>query len=91
MSSSPAESERSASSDEATSSSGHLTSLSPMSPTKTPLRGAFAFKGLDHNQDSFYGSTDCLGDPSKQRIPHNRVDDLQVLEDNFRIGKKLGQ
>jgi hypothetical protein len=83
------DSERS-SSPEATSS-GHLTPSSPMSPTKTPLRGAFAFKGLDHNEETFYGSTENLGETGKQRIPHHRVDDLQLLEDNFKIGKKLGQ
>lgn len=50
----------------------------------------FAGRALGEIDSSFTGSTDLSGE-TKTRVEHHRVDDLNLLEETYKIGKKLGQ
>ena len=56
---------------------------------KAPIRNHYN-RGLGDMESNFSGSMDLSVD-GKPRIEHIRVDDLSLLEEEYKIGKKLGQ
>ena len=63
----------------------------PAGPVKSPVKKHFpAGRRLEDIDPNLSGSIDFSGD-SKAKIPHHRVDDLTAMEENYDIGKKLGQ
>lgn len=53
--------------------------------------GAYG-RNLGELETGFFGSNEVVDETVKsQRIEHHRVDDLDILEEHYKIGKKLGQ